>query len=337
MRLLLTGATGLLGRSFAQIALNSGCKLTALVRPGSQTEHLRKMGIQLAPGDLHDQQSLGDAMAGCDAVVHAASPHGGWRPPALYQLDVIQATQNILFAMKENQIRKLAYVSTISVHGLDPVLGKIVNEESGYGHTYLPYDDYSRSKAAAEILVHESHKRGFITANVLRLGWLYGPHDRRSYGLLARRVKRRLAFRIGTGNNLIPLVYVDNAAWALWRCLETETQNNVYLYASDGHISQNEYLDSLLRAAQVSYPIPTIPKNFLLALAGLNENLGKWSGYRLPVLTTRYFIHLFGSNWQFNDQQSHQKLSCKSTIGYSEGLKRAEHWYQQAQTRELYE
>jgi 2-alkyl-3-oxoalkanoate reductase len=334
MRIFLTGGTGLLGSHFAETAVSAGDEVVALVRPTSDTEHLKSLGVRQVVGDIHDLNSLSAGMRGCEAVVHTAYPLGGWRRPELYQLGIIEATQNVLSAMGAAHVTRLVYLSTIAVHGLDPTRGKPIGEEDGFGRHFLTYDHYGRAKAASERLIQSSYQeKGLIQATVFRPGWMYGARDIRSYGLMAGWMERGLAFRIGKGDNILPLVFAPNAALALYKCLtQGPAGYRPYLCSSDDLVTQNDYLTSLARATGVSKDPITFSKSFLLLMTHLNENLAKFSGYRLRVFTTTFFVHLFGSSWCFNQQRIRDELGYSPKTDYTSGFAVTEAWYRQYQT-----
>ena len=78
MKIYLTGGSGLLGSHFAEIATAEGASIVSLVRPTSNTTYLESLGVTLSIGNLRDVASLASGMKDCDAVVHSASPLGGW-------------------------------------------------------------------------------------------------------------------------------------------------------------------------------------------------------------------------------------------------------------------
>jgi nucleoside-diphosphate-sugar epimerase len=170
VRIYLTGGTGLLGSHFAELAVAEGASVVSLVRPTSNTVHLNSLGIALSTGDLRDAASLASGMKGCAAVVHAVSPLGTWAPPELFEKNTIEGTRNVIAAMEANSVRVLVHISTISVHGLDPIRGKPVSEADGFGSRFLPYDHYGVAKVRAEKIVQEAHQAGRIQATILRPG-----------------------------------------------------------------------------------------------------------------------------------------------------------------------
>lgn len=329
MKLFLTGGTGLLGRYFADVATKNGAEIVALARPTSDTTHLQSIGATLHRGDLNDPESMAVGMAGCDAVVHLAAIKGGWRKPSLFEQSIVQGTKKLLKAMGQAKVRNLIYVSSICVHGLDPIMGKPISELSGFSQKFLPHDDYGRAKMRAEQAVEHAHQQGEITATVIRPGWFYGPGDA-GYAGLVKRLKQRLLFKIGDGENHLPLVYVGNVAEILWACVSQPSDDyRVFLYAADGAVTQNEYFESLKRAAGMAPEPIQLSQRWLLPFATAQEKLSRFSGYRLPTLQTRQFVYLWGGDWQFDQSKTVKEFDLGCLITPQDGLLRTETWYKE--------
>lgn len=328
MKIYLTGGTGLLGSHFAEMAITQGAQVVALVKRTSNTAHLDSLGVTLSTGNLLDGASLAAGMQGCDAVVHAASPIGGWGKPALYDQNTVQGTRNVIAAMQATGVKTLIYISTISVHGLDPIQGKPIGEADGFGSRFLPYDHYGRAKVEAEKSIVQAHAAGRIQATTLRPGWMYGPRDRNSYGKLADMMSRGLGIKVGNGQNRIPLVYAGNVARAIWEALVKPSPDyRVYLCASDGKVTQSEYFASIVRATGATRGPISLPRGFLLALGTVQELLSVAFGYKIPVLLSRYVIHLLGSDWHFDQSHLESDLAYFPRVNYAQGFAATEEWY----------
>ena len=76
-RVMVTGATGLIGANVCQLLTGAGISVAALVRPGSESAPLAKMGCDLCDGDVRDPDAVDRAASGADAIVHAAALLGG--------------------------------------------------------------------------------------------------------------------------------------------------------------------------------------------------------------------------------------------------------------------
>ncbi len=333
MRIFLTGGSGLLGGHFAGRAAAEGAEVVALIRPTSDRAHLGSLGIRLSVGDLEDTASLAAGMRGCDAVVHAASPIGGWGAPQVYERGTVRGTRNVVAAMEQSGVKTLVHISTISVHGLDPIQGNPICEADGFGRRFLPYDHYARAKVQAEEIIREAHAAGRIRATILRPGWIYGPRDDNSYGRLADVMRRGLAIKVGDGQNRIPLVYTANVARAIWLALANGSpEYRVYLCAYDGRATQNDYLASVARAADARRAPISLPKGLLLAMGALQEHLSVALGYRVGGLFSRYAVHLMGSDWSFDQSRIEQELGYTPNVSYAEGFAATEAWYRQSRS-----
>jgi len=328
MRIFLTGGTGLLGSHFAERATAEGAEVVSFVRPTSNTEHLKSLGVTMSIGSLGDVGSLSSGMKDCDAVVHVASPVGGWGSPRLYEDGTVTGTRNIIAAMEASSVKTLIFISTVSVHGLDPIQGKPISEASGFGRWFLPYDHYGKAKVKAEKIVKEAHEAGKIQATVLRPGWIYGPRDNNSYGRLADMMRIGIAVKVGRGENRLSLVYAGNVARAMWVALiKGSPDYRVYLLANDGKATLNDYFVSIARAINTKRGPISLPQGLLLALGALQEYLSILSGYRIPVLLSRYVVYLLGSEFCFDQSHIEKDLGYSPQFSYEQGFAATEKWY----------
>lgn len=76
MRAFVTGATGFIGGHVARRLRDRGDEVVALVRNPQKAAPLRRLGCELAPGDLSDVANLRSAMRGC-GLMKAAAPIWG--------------------------------------------------------------------------------------------------------------------------------------------------------------------------------------------------------------------------------------------------------------------
>jgi len=333
MKIYLTGGSGLLGSHFAEIATAEGSRVVSLVRPTSNTAFLKSLSVSLSIGNLQDVGSLSSGMKDCDAVVHAASPIGGWGSPKSYEEGTVNATRNIIAAMEASSVKTLIFISTVSVHGLDPIQGKPVSEATGFGSWFLPYDHYGKAKVKAEKIVKEAHDAGKIQATVIRPGWIYGTRDNNSYGKLADMMRIGIAIKVGSGENQLSLVYAGNVARAIWIALVKGSPDyRVYLCAKDGNATLNDYFESIARATNTKRGPISLPKSFLLSLGALQEYLSILSGYRIPVLLSRYVVYLLGSEFSFDQSLIEKDLGYSPQVSYEEGFAATEEWYSRSRS-----
>lgn len=74
---MITGATGLIGSNVCKLLTAQGREVRALVRPGSETEPLAAMGVELVFGDITSADDVSRAAAGAVAIINSAALLGG--------------------------------------------------------------------------------------------------------------------------------------------------------------------------------------------------------------------------------------------------------------------
>lgn len=179
MRVLVTGGTGYVGARIVADLVSAGHHVRLLVRRPEQVR------VSLAPydgvgdvvgagdvvvGDVLDEQAVRRALAGCDAVVHAA---------AVFALDAARSDE----VERTNARAAELVLSLATAAGLDPavhVSSTVALTRFGGSGPELPLGDvpspYSRSKIASEVVARRLQDRGAPVATVYP-GGVYGPHD----------------------------------------------------------------------------------------------------------------------------------------------------------------
>ncbi|MFZ5891920.1 MAG: SDR family oxidoreductase [Myxococcota bacterium] len=113
---LVVGATGQLGTAFVRHAVETGLPVRALVRHGSRHEHLAIPGVELAFGDLRDQDSIERACDGVGAVIATATVICPTRPYN-FEEDERLGYQHLASACAKQRVSQLLFVSaTIPFH-----------------------------------------------------------------------------------------------------------------------------------------------------------------------------------------------------------------------------
>ncbi len=181
-RVLLTGATGLLGEYIAETLLSAGYQVTALCRPGSEARlpaYLRSK-LSIATGDISELNTLDAAISRADYVVHAAALVS-FIPAdrkALYAVN-LEGTANVVnvclkYAEPEGALKKLVHISSIAALGRTK--GKnIINEESKW-EASADNSIYAKTKYLAELEVWRGFHEG-LDIGILNPGMILGPGD----------------------------------------------------------------------------------------------------------------------------------------------------------------
>ncbi len=143
---LVTGATGFLGRASARRLATDGVPVRALARSPQKAEPLLKHGIEVVYGDLTDADFLRRAVADCRIVLHVAAATSG--NYAQQEAVNVGGTQKLVDVAQAAGVERLVHVSSISVYGYN-VRGSVTEEAP-----LAPgADPYGITKAAGEKLV----------------------------------------------------------------------------------------------------------------------------------------------------------------------------------------
>ncbi|MFZ4619530.1 MAG: NAD-dependent epimerase/dehydratase family protein [Bacteroidota bacterium] len=171
MKYFLTGATGFLGGALARILRERGHDVVALVRSPEKASKLKALGVSLVPGDIVDKESMRNAMIGCDGVFHVAAWYkvGARDRSTAWKINV-EGTRNVLELMKELNITKGVYTSTLAVNS--DTHGTFPDETLHFTGTHI--SEYDRTKAAAHDIALEFIKNG-LPLVVVMPGLIYGP------------------------------------------------------------------------------------------------------------------------------------------------------------------
>jgi dihydroflavonol-4-reductase len=80
MKVLITGATGLLGSHLIKELQARGEEIRALVLPVENADRLIAQGVEVVRGDITDASTLPPAVKGVELIFHLAGMMGVWRP-----------------------------------------------------------------------------------------------------------------------------------------------------------------------------------------------------------------------------------------------------------------
>lgn len=165
---LVTGASGFIGRHLVARLLASGKRVIAFVRPSSQLPDWPN-SVQIVRGDLLDADAIRQAAHGAGCVLHVggiASARCG--PDEVFRVNAL-GTLNVLEASRLAGVARFVLVSSAHVYGR--ALRLPVDED----HPLDPISPYAAAKAAAEHLARSYFKTYGLGVAILRLFNCYGP------------------------------------------------------------------------------------------------------------------------------------------------------------------
>lgn len=157
MRVLVTGATGFVGYHAARALAGRGHEVRVLARSLEKAERLFRSAreVEIAVGDMTDATAVRAALAGMDAVVHAAATVSFSRETAdALRAANVAGVRNVLGAAAEAGARRLVYVSSLTTlfdpRGPDPTEDSpVVRQRNAYASAKAAAETEARALAAA--------------------------------------------------------------------------------------------------------------------------------------------------------------------------------------------
>jgi nucleoside-diphosphate-sugar epimerase len=312
VRVLVTGASGMLGRATATALAARGDDVTVLQR--------RPAGLPCREvlGDVADPAVVGAAVAGQDTVLHLAAKVDVTGPWAEYARANIDGTRTVVAACRRAGVRRLVHVSSPSVaHGGSALVGV----GAGPADPVRARGSYARSKAVAETgaLAADSADLAVL---VVRPHLVWGPGDTQ---LVERVVERARAGRlpvIGSGAALIDTTYVDNAVDALVAAVDAPAHGEALVVSNGEPRPVAEVIARLCRAAGVPAPRRRVPVPVAWGAGAVVE--GVWAATRrrdTPPLTRFLAEQLSTAHW-FDQRRTRSVLRWTPRVGLEEGFAR---------------
>lgn len=329
MKVLVTGASGMLGGGIARALAARGDQVTVLQRRSSG---LVGENVCEVLGDITRRADVDRAMEGQDAVVHLAAKVnavGAWEE---YLRINVGGTRNMLDAARMYGVARFVHASSPSVAHSG---ASIVGEGAGPASPEHARSSYARSKAMSELLVlaedERAHREGDgPAAVVLRPHLVWGPGDTQ---LVARIVRRAQAGRlpvVGNGAALVDTCYIDNAVdafvAAVDRCEDVRGESLVVTNGEPRPVS--EVFASWARAGGADPSSPRVlPKKPALLVGSLvdrvtdvRERLGTVNEDDPPL--TRFLVEQVSTAHWFDQRRTREALGWEPAVSLDEGFAR---------------
>lgn len=310
MKVLVTGASGMLGRGVAQALLERGDDVTVLQRRPSTVDTRQVLG------DVADAAVVAEAVAGCEAVVHLAAKVDVVGPWAEYARANVDGTREVLQAARGAGVRRLVNVSSPSVAHAGRSLVGAGAEPADPGRAR---GAYARSKAIAEQLALAADSADLAVVSV-RPHLVWGPGDTQLVGRIIERARVGRLPIIATGAALIDTTYVDNAVDALVAAVDADVHGEALVVSNGEPRPVGEVLRRLCAAAGVPPPGRHVPLGLALAAGAVVE--GVWSLFDrrdTPPLTRFLAEQLATAHW-FDQRRTHTALGWTPRVRLDEGF-----------------
>lgn len=323
MRVLVTGANGLLGTHVTQQLLEKGYAVNGLLRNKDTFLLPAHPNLRLVEGTLLNKIAINKAVKDCDAIIHCAgvTAQNLIHYNDYYETNVL-GTKAVLNAAIENNIKRIVYVSSANTlgHGTKEFPGNEQNTAK------KPFTNslYAKSKKETEALLLSASNR--IDVVIVNPSFLIGAYDA-GYGS-GRIVKmgygKRVVFCPPGGKNFVNAV---DTALCIITALEKGTNTAKYLITGE-NLTYTSFFTKLA-AAQSKKPLLVRLPPILLLPIGAVGSLLRFFGIKTAVSFTNMQILCTGNYY------SNQKVIDELGISFEpieKGISEAVNWFKYKNT-----
>lgn len=302
VKILVTGATGFVGRNVIDELRREGRECIALIRNKQKAEKIWGKNIELRIADLRDRGTVFSAFKGVDVVVHIAGLIKTSENSEFYSSNVTGA-ENVAWASSLCNVRKIIYVSSLSVQN--------------------PISHYGKSKLLSEkkLLQHKDQ----LKISILRPAIVYGPYDEGMYSYF--KMAKRGMIPILRKERHISLVYVKDVARTINLLIDRDNPKPEVFQLSDNHIYTWEYAaHTLFNSMNVDGKILRFPEFSPYVFAYSSNIFSKIFKYE-PILTIDKMREFMQKKWICNSSRLFLKTGFIPSYTIEKGFKETAQWY----------
>lgn len=305
---LVTGANGHLGNNLVRCLLSRKHEVRAGVRDLKHRELFNNMDCQVIKADLHDRQSLMQAMKDVDVLFQVAAVYQHWAKDV--KSDIIEAnlkaTKNVIEVAAEAGVSKIVYVSSIAAvdHGCTPI-----NESTWNTDLSNPY---YQSKIESEQLAWELAETLQLWMVVVLPSVIIGPNCSGQYtpsmGMLATILDNKLPFDPQFHFNYIDVRDVANG---MISAMEKGKHGERYLLANERQTTTTQLFDLARTLFPTTRKPPVVSRSILTVISIVGEFISRFTGSAPPILKT--WIKLYHkTNYDCDTSKAKEELGFGS-------------------------
>lgn len=204
MKVLVTGADGVLGSNLVRVLLDRNYEVTALIEKGKDPITLNNLAVKRIEGNILNSSDVDLAMHGQEVLIHCAASTSLWPARSSIVNEVnVQGTENMIQAALRVGIKRMIYVGTANSFGFgtikDPGKEGDLYKSGKYGLDYM-----DSKKLAQEKVIHAVKHKG-LPAIIVNPTFMIGPFDSKpsSGAMILALIQNKIPCYTNGGKNYI--------------------------------------------------------------------------------------------------------------------------------------
>lgn len=267
-KVLVTGATGLLGSNVAAELVERGYEVRVLTRKTSNTISIADLPVENYVGDITQPESVRQAVRGCQVVIHAAANTSQWGAEMNKHNAVnVLGTKHVLEAVQALDVERFIYVSTANT--LAPGSLEQPGDENGAFSYQELSTRYIDTKYQAEQMVLQAVTEQGTPAVIVNPTFIIGARDAKpsSGKMILFYLQNQLIASPPGGKNYVP---VQDAAVAVANAITLGQPGERYLLAGE-NMRYADFFNKIAKVTGRRKPVFTTPAPVLRAVGRVGD------------------------------------------------------------------
>jgi nucleoside-diphosphate-sugar epimerase len=304
-RVVVTGATGFIGRHVSRYLVASGADVRAVLR--LESTQMAPAGVETVRAPL-EPSALEAAFRGADVVVHLAGVTSAVRPQMYTEVNV-EGARAVATAAHQAGAR-LIHISSLAAAGPAPA-GAPRREDD----PPAPITPYGRSKLAGEGVVASTSG---LRWTILRPAVVYGPGDRALLPVF-RLAERGVLPLVGRPGAAYTFVHVSDVVRAIDAAIDRRRDGEIFFVGHPLPATAAELLEHIRNVVGRRALVIRIPQPVVRAAAIVCDIAGRIAGRSLPLNRAR-FAELSAEGFVCRVDRLHERLGVAAAIDLADGL-----------------
>ncbi len=252
--ILVTGATGFIGRALVRQLSATGQQVRVLLRPSPKSPRLPKgVPVEVSVVSLNDERGVRAALRGVDEIYHLASAAAQGRQGSLLKTD-IEGTRTLAQIAASADVKRLVFLSHL---GADRASAFPVHKSKGIAEEHI--------------------RRSGVPYTIIRSSIVFGPEDGFTTDL--SQIIRLFPGFVpipGDGKTLLQPLWVEDLVTSLiWTLGNPDTINQTYEIGGGEYLTLRQIMETLMTVTHTRRTLVSLPPPYMRALIVMLDSVAR--------------------------------------------------------------